>query len=101
MESIGKGLAALGVGCAGKGHWSISVSPTTLDHKPALMFDLAIRSAEMNGWLGSTYEVQSPDHCLQPLNEVAGTMLVPNSETLQIVPRSSEGKTRRWAYLIA
>ncbi len=101
VETIGQGLAALGVGCAGKGHWSISVAPTTLEQRPALMFDLAIRSSEISGWLGSTYKVCSAEHILQPLDEIAGTMLIPNSETLQIAPQSSEGKTRRWAYLIA
>ena len=48
------GPAVLGVGCAGRSHFSASVAPAP-GHPDHLRFDIACRVTESPGWLGSTY----------------------------------------------
>lgn len=48
------GPAILGVGLAGRSHFSASVGPDP-DHRDRLRFDIACRVNEPPGWLGSTY----------------------------------------------
>ena len=51
LEQINGAPAILGVGSAGRGHWSISVEPT----ESGLRFDVACRSKSSPLWLGNSY----------------------------------------------
>jgi hypothetical protein len=50
-----RGEAILGVGLAGRSHFSASVAPAP-DLPDTLVFEIACRIREQPGWLGSTYE---------------------------------------------
>jgi hypothetical protein len=56
LESIQERPTLLGVGQAGKSHWSISVEPIAAPDARGLRFDLACRSRTLPHWLGSTYK---------------------------------------------
>lgn len=56
LESIHGSPTLLGVGQAGKSHWSISVEAMRIDTKPSLKFDVACRCRELPNWLGSSYQ---------------------------------------------
>jgi len=45
----------LGVGQAGKSHWSISIEPLDFEGDAAFRFDVACRTRSHPSWLGSTY----------------------------------------------
>ena len=58
LHELPTGQAVLGVGMAGKGHWSASYSVETVDEQPAIKCDLACLLKQLNAdgqWLGSTY----------------------------------------------
>jgi hypothetical protein len=56
LESIHSQPTLLGVGQAGKSHWSISVEPIAAPECQGLRFDLACRTRMLPLWLGSTYK---------------------------------------------
>jgi len=56
-ESIAGRDVLLGVGRAGKSHWSISIETASLDSEPSLIFDIACRCTAPPIWLGSNYLV--------------------------------------------
>ncbi len=60
LELIGGRDVLLGVGRAGKCHWSLSVETTQIDAVAALRFDIACRCPEQPQWLGSTYRIDTP-----------------------------------------
>jgi hypothetical protein len=53
--STPRGEAILGVGLAGRSHFSASISPHP-DQPDTLLFEIACRIREQPGWLGSTYD---------------------------------------------
>lgn len=61
LHELPTGQAILGVGMAGKGHWSASYSVETGDDKqPSIKCDLACLLKQLNAdgqWLGSTYSI--------------------------------------------
>jgi len=57
LESIAGRDVLLGVGRAGKSHWSISIETANLDSEPTLIFDIACRCTAPPTWLGSNYLV--------------------------------------------
>jgi len=109
LESIHGAPTLLGVGQAGKSHWSISVESSTLDSKPALKFDLACRCRAQPFWLGSTYErshiMGDKAPILRMINVASLKPIV--SETLAIscvcdpAAITKYPGTFRWSYLIA
>ncbi len=79
LELIHDRPTLLGVGQAGKSHWSISVETALGELEPgvnALRFDLACRARNKPTWLGSTY-------CRDflPNNEPSRLRLVPGEKT--------------------
>lgn len=58
LESIADSDVLLGVGRAGKSHWSISVETSEVDGEAALRLDIACRCPAPPQWLGSTYDVK-------------------------------------------
>lgn len=114
LESINDRPTLLGVGQAGKSHWSISVE--TMDRKnadAAIRFDLACRTQAIPVWLGSTYRratSQGNDRSalsLQadpsfPGQTIQGMSIICPTEPAG-QPRSgrtSSKQTFRWCYLI-
>ena len=58
LHELPTGPAILGVGMAGKGHWSASYSIETDEGQPLIKCDLACLLKQLNAdgqWLGSTY----------------------------------------------
>jgi len=94
IESIADRDVALGVGCAGTSHWSVSIEPT----ESGFRFDWACRAKRSPERLGSRYR------------NAEGFTLVPGEETelrtderfLRIAPRSplDDAGTYRWAYAV-
>ena len=54
LEEIGGRAVVLGVGAAGRSHWSMSVEPG--DSPSELKFDLACQCKTVPEWLGTTYQ---------------------------------------------
>lgn len=103
LETIDGSKVLLGVGAAGRCHWSISVAVDP--SMRGLKFDLACRSREVPGFIGSTYRLDN-SVTLTPLD--ASEIFVPTDpddrQSLRIeavVPRQpSTQQTHRWAYQI-
>ena len=109
LETIAGMPALLGVGQAGKSHWSISVETLTQARsQPAIRFDLACRCPAPPDWLGSSYTRQvvdgNSDAQIRLTPDVAGS----RSEDGGLIiccdhERTSVKKypaTFRWSYLI-
>lgn len=96
-EEIGDGYAIMGVGAAGKSHWSLSVDIADHDDTPCLRFDVACRAKVQPEWLGSRYQ-QSPLLAIEP---ISGSLVKAESDTTAIEPSSlASGETVRWGYLV-
>ncbi|MGI9470617.1 MAG: hypothetical protein ACR2NZ_03725 [Rubripirellula sp.] len=67
LEPINDANVILGVGSAGRGHWSISVEVDP-NVKCALKFDVACRSKQLPERLGSRYDLP-PQIKLEPLTD--------------------------------
>jgi len=59
LESIDGREVLLGVGRAGKCHWSVSIETVEIELAAAFRFDIACRCPESPQWLGSTYQPSS------------------------------------------
>jgi len=79
LAATNDGTAILGVGRAGRSHYSLCVTPC-LDLADTLHFDVACRIQEPAGWLGSTY---------RPTGEI-----VPSSLPTEVPA------TVRWSYTV-
>ena len=56
FETVSDGrLAALLLGMAGRGHWSVSIEP--VEGEAAFLFDVACRATDFGTWLGSQYRI--------------------------------------------
>ena len=124
LEMIGGTPALLGVGQAGKSHWSISVEPVQGEGlRPALKFDLACRCPVQPRWLGSSYtrrvitDSVAPGQVVNTLPTVASSQpqlkLMPGSDASgtvaeELVARCNHDLVKsdkypvtfRWTYLI-
>ncbi len=92
LEVINGQRMVLGVGGAGRSHWSISAGPSQ-DQAGAIQFDLACRCKAAAEFLGSTYRVTSP----LTLAVFVGEMKRENGSEI-ISPLASGGVTRQWSY---
>jgi hypothetical protein len=112
--TLPQGPALLGVGLAGKSHYSVSI---TAEPEGTLLFEFACRLATPAGWLGSTYVMGENGASLPILIEPVGSAAVLRGTTepdwphgsrmLQIVPGSTDdnreesrqkGSTVQWGY---
>lgn len=95
MEWIQGLKTALGVGAAGRSHWSISAGPCQ-ENTSAIRFDLACRSKETPGFLGSGYKLQSE----LEIQIVDGQRDDQSDGLRQIAANRSDGPTTQWSYLL-
>lgn len=89
-EPIADRDVVLGVGGAGRGHWSISVEPVA-DDGSALKFDLACRGGGEDRSLGSQYELGDSLTLTAIDGELSGA---------KVVPTEGDAATRQWSYRI-
>ena len=95
LEVINGVSMVLGVGGAGRGHWSISASPCR--HQPgAIRFDLACRCKVVAEFLGSSYRITSP----LTLSVIDG-QLKKEGDVAIVTAADSGGPTRQWSYVVA
>lgn len=110
LEAIGGQNVLLGVGRAGKSHWSVSIETIGIDSAPAIRFDFACRCPEPPRWLGTTYEIESADasgtadgHSLQAVGAEDAAITRPDPKQIKIEPLNHPSKwpgTVRWRYTI-
>lgn len=89
-QEIDGSPAILGVGAAGKGHWSISVE---LDGDQAIAFDLACRCKETPEFLGSSYRLE-PSVSI----ECTDSELDVSGDRRTIAASEQDSDTHRWRY---
>ncbi len=105
LETINGKSVILGVGAAGKNHWSISVETFADDHATGMKFDLACRRTSDPIYLGSTYTLDK-NIIVEPL---APSTIDRDERTVSIRPgfsrpgfsRSSSNRdepTIQWGY---
>ena len=101
--TVPQGPALLGVGLAGKSHYSVSI---TAEPEGTMLFEFACRLATPAGWLGSTYVTRKNGGALPILIEPVGPSAVSTGVTgpdrphgvriLQIVPGSTDDNREEW-----
>ena len=112
----------LGVGMAGKSHWSVSVDRRQPFHPPAMVFDFACRLSEPPTFLGACWMLGEGIDAMPPAsldlpwrirqNEATIATLSPNSHTslrlggtqVKVIPEPESGVfhgTVRWGFRIA
>lgn len=99
IETIEGCNVALGVGCAGTSHWSLSVEPTA----DGFRFDWACRTKETPARLGTTYLIEkAEDQAAVRFAAEQGSVVSQSGGELQIVPAGelSGAQTYRWTYTI-
>ncbi len=109
LETIGDSATLLGVGQAGKAHWSISVETASIHSRAAIKFDLACRTQRQPHWLGSTYRRDLALIDTAPsLQMFADTLTYKTSSdnhistcSLEPVANRKFPATLRWIYLIS
>ncbi len=97
-ELIGQSYVIMGVGAAGRSHWSLSVEINDEAESPALKFDFACRSKSTPQWLGSSY--QNAD----ALRIVASSGSTTTACERKIAVQPSGGnadETIRWGYCVS
>lgn len=77
LEQINGAPVVLGVGSAGRSHWSISVELSLQSN--AVKFDMACRCPAGIGFLGSTYRLLDPAAALDGFNGLSGVELEADS----------------------
>lgn len=108
-----QGAAVVGVGKAGKSHFSASI---TAERDGGICFEIACRLTAPPGWLGSTYAASSdPRLTLTPVNAVLqGAKASPNGRLpsgtlMQILPLTADdasgggletASTIQWSYRV-
>lgn len=108
LETIDGRDVLLGVGRAGKCHWSVSIETVEIESAAAFRFDIACRCPEPPQWLGSTYQ-PSPEtdesaglRALKVLAQEDTAVAIDGSQIRiepTAKPRSWPG-TVRWRYAI-
>lgn len=106
LEAIDGQAVLLGVGAAGSGHWSISVTSVSDGDDEAFKFELACRSRDQPVRLASTYRYQPAPHGsdattlgVQAQAGVAGVTNDAGEVQLTAELDGSE-RTHQWAYLV-
>lgn len=95
LEPIDDQLVVLGVGAAGRGHWSISAQP---DGPSALKFELACRSKDQPAYLGSAYKLAGT----VDLQSVGPTAINRDEDRITAGPSTSTGSpTHQWTYKLS
>jgi hypothetical protein len=92
-QEIDGSSAILGVGAAGRGHWSISVE---LDGEGAINFDLACRCKDQAEFLGSTYRLDD-----SVMVESADSSASVTGDTTTIRAPQQRSETHRWQYRLS
>ena len=110
LEEIGGKNVLLGVGRAGKSHWSVSIETTESGSAPAIHFDFACRCPAPPQWLGTTYNIDfsigddsSSDHSMNATCNEDATLKQVASNRTRIEPLHHPTKwpgTVRWRYTI-
>ena len=121
LHELPTGAAILGVGMAGKGHWSASYSVETHEEQPSIKCDLAclLKQLQTDGqWLGSTYLIGDgvavehqgstvrfsvEGHSFTLVADDAYALIEIAEQQIQIVPsKLSDSKTvaTRWLFSI-
>ena len=96
LEEINESSVILGVGAAGRGHWSISVEiDRSSAEADAIKFDLACRCKDPPPFLGSTY-LLADSIALVTTN---GTTQVRDGLTVTC-PDGLDSGTHRWTYIL-
>jgi len=91
----------LGVGAAGKSHWSLCVMPIEgADETPALRFEWACRTTESQPHLRSSYEGSSAKMTLNP-GETSDCEKTEIGFTIRPDESSAPTKTWQWSYDVA
>lgn len=99
LESIEGQLVLLGVGAAGSGHWSISVSSVVDGDDEALKFELACRSREVPDRLASTYRCEGSQLHLEARSGISEVTKAAEAVVLT-ANLAGDGRTRQWSYII-
>jgi hypothetical protein len=96
----------LGVGAAGRSHWSVSIEPAQTPRSGSLVFEWACRTPEPDGWLGSSYRL-APSLAIRPTSDDVTSDCLSLSVVeggldsgLAIRPRTRSGRTVCWSYAI-
>lgn len=95
IESIEGRNVALGVGCAGTSHWSLSVEPTS----DGFRFDWACRAKETPGSLGTAYA----NHTSVRWEAEAGSAVCQETDLTRLRPDEplAGAGTYRWCYTVS
>lgn len=104
VETIGDGQAALAVGAAGTSHFSLSVTGSLVDGRPAIHFDVAVRTSANHSdiALGSRYQrlANASKINIIPLNNIAHCTVDESAVECRIRPDDLQATPVRWAYLV-
>ena len=102
-QQMDRSLVILGVGAAGRSHWSVSIER---DRDPsAVLFDVACRCGQPPIWLGNTYRL-AETIALRPATpagmESATIIDRPEADRATVAVRcsASESGTHRWAFTL-
>lgn len=96
LEAINGQPTILGVGSAGRSHWSISVQPESPSRgKSGIRFDVAARARQPGGRLRSTYLV-SESLCVEPIDAQ-----ISSEPSRQIDVSSTESSPQYWRRMVA
>jgi hypothetical protein len=122
QESHSDTEVLLGVGMAGKSHWSVSVDRRQPPHQPAMVFDFACRLSGSPAFLGACWMLGEGLHAIPPAslnlpwllrrNATTIATLTPDNHTslrlegnqVQLIPNLGTGGiqgTVRWGFRIA
>jgi hypothetical protein len=95
LEQIDGREMVLGVGAAGRSHWSLSAGPC-IDDKSAILFDLACRCKESPTFLGSSYQ------CAIPVRiSIIDGQSIQQKGIQRILAAAADGPTRQWSYRLS
>lgn len=104
IETIDGQQAALAVGAAGSGHWSLSAVADP-QHPSAIRFELACRCKQAADFLGSSYEtnlslVVEPTDGEVDYGDPNDEPGQPSTRRVVIRPTTNASGTSRWSYRI-
>ena len=99
LEQIQDEPCVLGVGAAGRGHWSISVRVIECAATATFEFDLACRSKETPGSLASTYDRCDRSVVIEASNGTASTQH--SNGNIELHPATTSSQvTHQWKYTL-
>ena len=98
LQEINGTPVILGVGAAGRGHWSVSVELEQDADAQSIRFDLACRSNHQPEFLGSSYRLD--DSVEVHSSDTNARLEVGESGRQTVQAVLGEGSTHRWSYLM-